>query len=324
MALDVAMGGSTNTVLHILAAAHEAERGLHPRRHRRGQPPGAVPVARSRRTRTSTWRTSTAPAASPRILGELDRGRAAPPRRPRGARPTRWRRGWAAGTSAARRRPTRRVELFHAAPGGVRTTRAVLDGQPLELARHRRGDRLHPRRRARLLRRRRPRGADRQPRPRRRRDQDAPASPEDVLALPGPGAGRRVPGGGRLGHPQARGAARRRRRRALRGPRRRAGHAGDAAPDRVPQGRGSRRGVRADHRRALLRRVVGHQRRAHLARGRRGRHDRRSSRRATRSSSTSTPAGSSCSSTTTCSPSAAPRWRPPSGRGSPRRSATAR
>ena len=25
MALDVAMGGSTNTVLHVLAAAHEAE-----------------------------------------------------------------------------------------------------------------------------------------------------------------------------------------------------------------------------------------------------------------------------------------------------------
>ena len=43
MALDIAMGGSTNTILHLLAAAQEAERRLRPGRHQRGLAPGALP-----------------------------------------------------------------------------------------------------------------------------------------------------------------------------------------------------------------------------------------------------------------------------------------
>ena len=76
-----------------------------------------------------------------------------------------------------------------------------------------------------------------------------------AVALRGPGAGRREPGGGRLGDPGQAGAARRRAGGALRGPVRRAGDAGDAAPHRVPQGRRARPGVRADHRRPVLRRL---------------------------------------------------------------------
>jgi dihydroxy-acid dehydratase len=49
MALDVAMGGSTNTVLHLLAAAREAGRRAWPR---------------WRRPRRTTWRTYTGPVAS--------------------------------------------------------------------------------------------------------------------------------------------------------------------------------------------------------------------------------------------------------------------
>ncbi len=42
MTLDIAMGGSTNTVLHLLAAAQEAERRLHDARHRRALAPRAL------------------------------------------------------------------------------------------------------------------------------------------------------------------------------------------------------------------------------------------------------------------------------------------
>jgi dihydroxy-acid dehydratase len=72
MTLDIAMGGSTNTVLHSWPRRMRRAR-LH---HGRYRPLSRkVPCsARSRRPRaTSTWRMSTAPAASWRILGELDR-----------------------------------------------------------------------------------------------------------------------------------------------------------------------------------------------------------------------------------------------------------
>ena len=58
----------------------------------------------------------------PAILGELDRGRAAAPRRALRALADAGRRGSPTGTSAAASPSARRVELFHAAPGGVRTT----------------------------------------------------------------------------------------------------------------------------------------------------------------------------------------------------------
>ena len=64
MTLDIAMGGSTNTVLHLLAAAHEGEVDFTmadiDRLSRRV--PVLCKVAPASRRRPS-WRTSTAPAA---------------------------------------------------------------------------------------------------------------------------------------------------------------------------------------------------------------------------------------------------------------------
>ena len=71
MTLDIAMGGSTNTVLHILAAAHEGEVDFTmddiDRLSRK------VPCsARSRRqSPMCTWKTCTAPAASWRSSASL-------------------------------------------------------------------------------------------------------------------------------------------------------------------------------------------------------------------------------------------------------------
>ncbi len=76
--------------------------------------------------------------------------------------------------------------------------RGVLHGEPLELTGHGRRGRLHPRRRARLHRGRRAGRAPREHRPGRRGDQDG-GHPRGAVALRGPGAGRREPGGGRLG-----------------------------------------------------------------------------------------------------------------------------
>src|SRR5690606_23477432 len=60
----------------------------------------------------------------------------------------------------------------------------------------------------------------------------------------------------------------------LRRPRRRPGHAGDAAPHRLPQGRRTRQEVRPDHRRPVLRRQLRHLGRPHLAGSRQRRHHR--------------------------------------------------
>lgn len=67
MALDIAMGGSTNTILHLLAAAQEAEVPFGWTRSTRSR--AACPAwPRSprtwRRTARTTWRTCTARAAS--------------------------------------------------------------------------------------------------------------------------------------------------------------------------------------------------------------------------------------------------------------------
>ena len=65
MTLDISMGGSTNTVLHLLAAAHEAEIRRSPWRTSTGCRAGRRCCARSpRRWRTFMSRTCIAPAAS--------------------------------------------------------------------------------------------------------------------------------------------------------------------------------------------------------------------------------------------------------------------
>ena len=64
MTLDIAMGGSTNTVLHILAAAHEGEIDFTWTTST-GCRAACPACARWRRPRpTCTWKTCTAPAAS--------------------------------------------------------------------------------------------------------------------------------------------------------------------------------------------------------------------------------------------------------------------
>ncbi|MCZ7420476.1 dihydroxy-acid dehydratase [Verrucosispora sp. WMMA2121] len=121
VALDVAMGGSTNTILHLLAAAREAELDFSV----------ADIDAISRRVPCLAKVAPNSPqyhmedvhraGGIPAILGELDR--AGLLRRDVHAvhTPTleRWLADWDVRGGAAR---PEAVELFHAAPGGVRTT----------------------------------------------------------------------------------------------------------------------------------------------------------------------------------------------------------
>jgi dihydroxy-acid dehydratase len=121
MALDVAMGGSTNTILHLLAAAHEAgvSFGLKDIDELSRRVPCLCKVAPS-----SDYHVEDVHRAGgiPAILGELDRagllnrGVHTVHSRSLGEFLDRW---------DIRRATVSReaVELFHAAPGGVRTTR---------------------------------------------------------------------------------------------------------------------------------------------------------------------------------------------------------
>jgi dihydroxy-acid dehydratase len=121
MALDVAMGGSTNTILHLLAAAHEAgvSFGLKDIDELSRRVPCLCKVAPS-----SDYHVEDVHRAGgiPAILGELDRagllnrGVHTVHSRSLGEFLDRWdiRREQTSGEA---------VELFHAAPGGVRTTR---------------------------------------------------------------------------------------------------------------------------------------------------------------------------------------------------------
>jgi len=121
MALDVAMGGSTNTILHLLAAAHEAgvSFGLKEIDELSRRVPCLCKVAPS-----SSYHVEDVHRAGgiPTILGELDREGLLN----RGVRTVH------SGSLAAflsawdLRSPSvapEAVELYHAAPGGVRTTR---------------------------------------------------------------------------------------------------------------------------------------------------------------------------------------------------------
>ena len=269
------MGGSTNTVLHLLAAAREAELDF-----------GVADIdAISRRVpclskvapehaRSTTWRTCTGPAASrPSSASWTGAACCTATCTPCTRRP-----GQLAGRLGHPRRhgrPPEALELFHAAPGGVRTTEPFSTDQPLVHAGHRRRRGLHPR----------PSSTPTPP------TAGWPSCfgnlapdgcvvktagvPDESLTLPRPGPGLRVAGG-------------RGRRRSsasevvagdvvvirYEGPRGGPGHAGDALPDVVPQGPRPGQGVRADHRRPVLRRHLGPVDRARLPRGGRRRADR--------------------------------------------------
>jgi dihydroxy-acid dehydratase len=124
MALDVAMGGSTNTVLHLLAAAQEAEVGFGLKEidavSRRV--PCVAKVAPNRASLTKSYYMEDVHRAGgiPAILGELNRGGLLDDsvHAVHANNLTSWLNDWdvrgAAPTEAA-------LELFHAAPGGVRT-----------------------------------------------------------------------------------------------------------------------------------------------------------------------------------------------------------
>jgi dihydroxy-acid dehydratase len=121
MALDVAMGGSTNTILHLLAAAHEAgvDFGLKEIDELSRRVPCLCKVAPS-----SSYHVEDVHRAGgiPTILGELDRAGLLN----RGVRTVHtsslpeFLAGWDLGSPSVREEA---VSLYHAAPGGVRTTR---------------------------------------------------------------------------------------------------------------------------------------------------------------------------------------------------------
>ena len=125
MALDVAMGGSTNTVLHLLAAAQEAEVGfgLKDIDGISRRVPCVAKVAPNKASLTKSYYMEDVHRAGgiPAILGELNRGGLLDDSVHAVHSPslTRWLSDWDVRGSA----PTEAaVELFHAAPGGVRTT----------------------------------------------------------------------------------------------------------------------------------------------------------------------------------------------------------
>jgi dihydroxy-acid dehydratase len=122
MALDVAMGGSTNTILHLLAAAHEAgvDFGLKEIDELSRRVPCLCKVAPS-----SSYHVEDVHRAGgiPTILGELDRAGLLN----RGVRTVHsaslgdFLSSWDLESPAV---SDEAVALYHAAPGGVRTTRA--------------------------------------------------------------------------------------------------------------------------------------------------------------------------------------------------------
>ena len=144
MALDIAMGGSTNTVLHILAAAHEAEIDFDmddiDALSRRVPVPvqgGAGQVRRAHGGRPPRRRHH----------GDPRRARSAGPHPSRPAhRPHRdARRGARALGHRRRPRATRCAHFSLAAPGGVPTQVAFSQDRPLGRARSRPRGRRHPR-----------------------------------------------------------------------------------------------------------------------------------------------------------------------------------
>jgi dihydroxy-acid dehydratase len=121
MALDVAMGGSTNTILHLLAAAHEAgvSFGLKEIDELSRRVPCLCKVAPS-----SSYHVEDVHRAGgiPAILGELDRAGLLnrDVRTVHSASLREFLDAWDLGSPSVL---DEAVELYHAAPGGVRTTR---------------------------------------------------------------------------------------------------------------------------------------------------------------------------------------------------------
>ncbi len=125
MALDVAMGGSTNTVLHLLAAAQEAGVGFGLKEidATSRRVPCIAKVAPNKASLSKTYYMEDVHRAGgiPAILGELHRGGLLDESVHAVHSPTltEWLNRWDVRGGKA---DDEAFELFHAAPGGVRTT----------------------------------------------------------------------------------------------------------------------------------------------------------------------------------------------------------
>jgi dihydroxy-acid dehydratase len=131
MALDVAMGGSTNTVLHLLAAAQEANVGFGLKEidATSRRVPCIAKVAPNKASLTKTYYMEDVHRAGgiPAILGELRRGGLLDEDVHAVHAPTlaAWLDAWDVRGGKA---DDEALALFHAAPGGVRTTEPFSTG----------------------------------------------------------------------------------------------------------------------------------------------------------------------------------------------------
>ena len=271
MALDVAMGGSTNTVLHLLAAAQEAE--LDFTMQDIDDVSRRVPCL-TKLAPNGTYLMEDAHRAGgiPAILGELHRGGLLHTgvRSVHSPSLEQWLAEWDIRGGFA---TAEAIELFHAAPGCVRSATAGSQSERWESLDTDAAE-----------------GCIRDIAHAHSRDGGlailygnialdgcvvkTAGVDESILRFSGPARVCRVPGRGRRTDPQRRRARGRRGRDPLRRAQGRPGHAGDALPDLLPQGPRAREGVRADHRRALQRRHLRALDRPCVARGRRRRRDR--------------------------------------------------
>ena len=146
MTLDIAMGGSTNTVLHLLAAAHEGEVAFTMSRYRPAVAPRAQSVQGGALRRRRPCRGRASRRRHPGHPGRARPGGLASYRRPDRACADA---GSGAGANGTCWRTTsegfqRRAFLPRGAPGGVRTTEAFSQDKRYD-AGYRPRQRRHPR-----------------------------------------------------------------------------------------------------------------------------------------------------------------------------------
>ncbi len=254
MSLDIAMGGSTNTVLHILAAAQEGEVDFTlddiDRLSRKVPCLCKVAPAKSDVHVEDVHRAGGIMA----ILGQLDAAdlinRDVPTvhNRSIGAAIDQW------DVSRTNQESVR--EFFRAAPGGVRSATAFTATGRLRRAGPRPRARGDPLGRASVLEGWRAGGAQGQHRAGRLHREDGGGGRVDPGVF-GPGQGLRKPERRGRGNPVEPGERRRRGGDPLRGAEGRAGDAGDALPHQLPEIEGPGQSLRADHRRAVLGRNLG-------------------------------------------------------------------
>ena len=201
MTLDISMGGSTNTVLHLLAAAHEAEIDFTMDDIDRLSRRAPVLCKVAPRSPTSISRTSIAPAASWAFWASST-APAPQPRRPHG--PRRIARARALPPRHQAHVEQRDPRILRGRPGRRPDPGRLQPVGALPVARRRPREGRHPRRRARLHEGRRARGAQGQHRPRRLHREDRRRRRERPQ-IRGPGAHLREPGRRRAGHPRRQG-----------------------------------------------------------------------------------------------------------------------